>query len=375
MSSKVNQLLRKAVEGQRLTSGEGLFLLEEADVLSLGRAAREVSLRRHPEGYRTYNIDRNINYSNVCAAVCDFCAFYRKKNDEDAYVLDRETLYQKFDELIAIGGEQVLMQGGLHPDLKLEWYEDLLRDLKTRYPSVNLHAFSPPEIWFFHKLNKIPLRDVLVRLKEAGLGSIPGGGGEILVDRVRSEITRGKCMTDEWLEVMRVAHQIGLRSTATMMFGHIETLAERIEHLDRVRQLQDETGGFTAFICWTFQPEHTDMADVPPVGPFEYLKTQAVSRIYLDNVENVQSSWVTQGQKIGQLGLLFGANDMGSLMLEENVVSAAGTTHQLTLDQIRSSIAELGYTPRQRNVFYELVPEEEEVVLKEPPSNALPIVG
>lgn len=366
MSSTVADILHKAARAERITPEEGLVLFERASLHELGRAAHDICLRLHPEPYRTYNIDRNINYTNVCAAECDFCAFYRKKRDADAYVLDRQTLYQKFDELLACGGDQVLMQGGLHPDLKLEWYEELLRDLKTRYPAVNLHAFSPPEIWHFHRINKMPLEEVLSRLKAAGLGSLPGGGGEILVDRVRAAITRGKCMTEEWLEVMRVAHRIGLRSSATMMFGHIETLAERVEHLERLRQLQDETGGFTAFICWTFQPEHTDMADVPPAGAFEYLRTQAISRIYLDNIPNIQSSWVTQGVKIGQIALLFGANDMGSLMLEENVVSSAGTVHYLTLEEIKSSIRELGWIPRQRNVFYELIDEASETELPAP---------
>jgi cyclic dehypoxanthinyl futalosine synthase len=250
------------------------------------------------------------------------------------------------------------MQGGMHPSLKLDWYEDLLRDLKNRYPQVNLHAFSPPELWHFHKINKLPLREVLQRLKDAGMGSLPGGGGEILVDRVRKAMTVNKCLTDEWLEVHRVWHQLGGRSTCTMMFGHIETLAERIETLERLRQLQDETGGFTAFICWTFQPEHTEMAHIPPAGAYEYLKTQAVGRLYLDNIPNIQSSWVTQGLKVGQLALYYGANDMGSLMLEENVVSAAGTVHHLTLPQIKDAIREAGYTPRQRNVFYQVVDEK-----------------
>jgi cyclic dehypoxanthinyl futalosine synthase len=374
VSSTVREILRQAVEGNRITPIECLTLFEQGKLLDLGKAAQAISLKRHPENYRTYNIDRNINYSNVCAAVCDFCAFYRKRNDPDAYVLDRETLYRKIEETMAAGGDQVLMQGGLHPEFKLDWYEDLLRDLKQRFPSVNLHAFSPPEIWFFHKLNKLPLRDILQRLKDAGLGSLPGGGGEILVDRVRKAITKNKCLADEWLEVMRVAHQIGLRSSATMMFGHIETLAERVEHLDRLRQLQDETGGFTAFICWTFQSENTAMADVPTVGSHEYLRTQAISRIYLDNFDNVQSSWVTQGAKIGQTALFFGANDMGSLMLEENVVSQAGAVHHLTLDEIKDNIAELGYQPRQRNVHYQLI---DPPVVSRPtaPANPLPIIG
>ncbi len=324
----------------------------------LGRTADAVCRRLHPEPYRTYNIDRNINYTNICAAVCDFCAFYRKSNDADAYVLPREVLYKKIEETIALGGDQILMQGGLHPSLKLEWYEELLRDLKSRFPQVNLHAFSPPELWHFHKLNKIPLREVLRRLKDAGMGSLPGGGGEILVDRVRKAMTVNKCLTDEWLEVHRVWHELGGRSTCTMMFGHIETLAERIETLERLRQLQDETGGFTAFICWTFQPEHTDMAHIPPAGAFEYLKTQAIARLYLDNIPNIQSSWVTQGLKVGQLALFFGANDMGSLMIEENVVASAGTVHYLTLEQIKNAIREAGYIPRQRNVFYQLIDEE-----------------
>ncbi len=364
MTPTVQRILRKAVDGERLSYDEGVALMDCRDLPALGRAADAVCRRLHPEPYRTYNIDRNINYTNICAAVCDFCAFYRKSNDADAYVLPREAIYQKIEETIALGGDQTLMQGGMHPSLKLEWYEDLLRDLKSRYPKFNLHAFSPPEIWHFHKINKLPLREVLGRLKDAGLGSIPGGGGEILVDRVRKAMTVNKCLTDEWLEVHRVWHELGGRSTCTMMFGHIETPAERIETLERLRQLQDETGGFTAFICWTFQPEHTAMSDVPAAGAFEYLRTQAIARLYLDNVRNIQSSWVTQGLKTGQVALFFGANDMGSLMIEENVVASAGTVHYLTLEQIKGAIREAGYIPRQRNVFYEYIDLE--------PGSALP---
>jgi cyclic dehypoxanthinyl futalosine synthase len=353
-------ILAKAVAGERLSPEEGLRLLESHDLASLGRAADEVTRRLHPENYRTYNIDRNINYTNVCTAVCDFCAFYRNPKSPEGYVLDRDELYQKIQETIDLGGDQILMQGGLHPDYKLEWYEELLHDIKFRFPQLNIHGFSPPEIYHFTKVSKLPLRTVLERLKAAGLGSLPGGGAEILVDRVRFAITRGKVMTDDWLEVNRVWHALGGRSTATMMFGHVETLSERIEHLERLRQLQDETSGFTAFICWTFQPEHTDMADVPPAGSYEYLKTNAVARLYLDNFANIQSSWVTQGLKIGQLALLYGANDMGSLMIEENVVAEAGTVHHLSLDEIRGAIAELGYTPRQRNVHYQLFDEARE---------------
>jgi cyclic dehypoxanthinyl futalosine synthase len=355
-----SDLLAKAVAGERLTPAEGLRLLESHNLAALGRAADEVTRRLHPENYRTYNIDRNINYTNVCTAVCDFCAFYRTPKSPEGYVLERDELYQKIQETLELGGDQILMQGGLHPEFKLEWYEQLLRDIKSHFPQLNIHGFSPPEIYHFTKVSKLPLRTVLERLKGAGLGSLPGGGAEILVDRVRSAITRGKVMTDDWLNVNRVWHDLGGRSTATMMFGHVETLAERIEHLERLRQLQDETGGFTAFICWTFQPEHTDMADVSPAGAYEYLKTNAVARLYLDNFPNIQSSWVTQGLKIGQLALLYGANDMGSLMIEENVVAEAGTVHHLSLDQIRGAIEELGYVPRQRNVRYELFDEERE---------------
>jgi cyclic dehypoxanthinyl futalosine synthase len=360
VASAIHPVLEKAVAGERLAAEEGLRLLESNDLATIGRAADAVTRRLHPEPYRTYNIDRNINYTNICAAVCDFCAFYRPPKHAEGYVLDRTELLDKIRETVELGGDQILMQGGLHPQFKLEWYEELLSDIKRHFSQVNIHGFSPPEIHHFTKVSKLPLRAVLKRLRAAGLDSLPGGGGEILVDRVRKKITRGKVLTDDWLNVHRIWHELGGRSTATMMFGHVETLAERIEHLDRLRQLQDETGGFTAFICWTFQPQHTDMADVPPAGSFEYLRTQAVSRLYLDNFPNIQSSWVTQGLKIGQLALLFGGNDMGSLMIEENVVAEAGTVHYLTLDEIRAAIEELGFQPRQRNVFYELLDPDHE---------------
>jgi len=354
----VRDILDKAIAGGRLSSSEGLRLLESHDLAAIGSAADQVSRRMHPEPYRTYNVDRNINYTNICTAVCHFCAFYRGPKSDEGYVLPRDVLLKKIEETVALGGDQILMQGGLHPKFKLDWYEQLLRDIKSAFPEVNVHGFSPPELYHFTKVNQLTIREVLVRLKTAGLGSIPGGGAEILVDRVRRELTRGKVMSDDWLDVMRVWHSLGGISTATMMFGHVETLAERIEHLDRLRQLQDETGGFTAFICWTFQPDHTDLSQIPPVGSFEYLKTQAVSRLYLDNIPSIQSSWVTQGRKIGQLAMLFGANDMGSLMIEENVVAEAGTVHSLSLQQIRAAIEELGFEPRQRDVFYNLVSPE-----------------
>lgn len=354
-SHSIDSILASVLDGKRLTQKDALVLLESNALAKIGKAANEVCLRKHPESYRTYNIDRNINYTNICTAVCDFCAFYRTPKSNAGYVLPRAELLDKVRETVELGGNQILMQGGLHPSFTLDWYEELLRDIRSNFPTINIHGFSPPELHHFTKVNKLPIRVVLERLKDAGLGSIPGGGAEILVDRVRNEITRGKVMSDDWLNVMRVWHELGGVSTVTMMFGHVETLAERVEHLERVRQLQDETGGFTAYICWTFQPEHTQLAHIPPTGSFEYLKTQAVSRLYLDNIPNIQSSWVTQGLKIGQLALSYGANDMGSLMLEENVVAEAGTVHFLTLDQIRSAIEEYGYTARQRDVRYQLV--------------------
>jgi cyclic dehypoxanthinyl futalosine synthase len=371
LSSGIKHILDKAVAGDRLTSEDGVALLQSHDLIAIGKAADAVTKRLHPEPYRTYNIDRNVNYTNACAAVCDFCAFYRPIGHEEVYVLTQEALHQKVQETVDLGGDQILMQGGLHPKLPLEWYEETLSGLKSAFPQVNIHGFSPPELHHFHKLSKLPLETVLQRLKDAGLGSVPGGGGEILVDRVRKLITRGKVLTDGWLEVNRVWHQIGGKSTCTMMFGHVETLEERIEHLDRLRSLQDETGGFTAFICWTHQPPHeapwydnrkdgVDMSKLPEAGAFEYLKTQAIGRLYLDNIPNIQSSWVTQGEKIGQIALSFGANDMGSLMIEENVVSQAGTVYHLSVETLRRCIREAGYIPRQRNVFYDYIDKADE---------------
>ena len=369
----IQKILDSVTDGHRLSRADAIQLLESNCLASIGKAANAVTAKLHPEPYRTYNIDRNINYTNICTAVCDFCAFYRGPKDPEGYVLDRNILLKKIEETVAIGGDQILLQGGMHPTLPIEWYEELLRDIKSQYPEVNVHGFSPPELFHLTKVTKLPLLEILERLAAAGLGSLPGGGGEILVDRVRKAMTRGKVMSDDWLDVNRKWHSLGGRSTATMMYGHIETLAERIEHLDRLRELQDETGGFTAFICWSFQPDNTEMSHIPPTGSFEYLKTQAVARLYLDNIPNIQSSWVTQGRDIGQLALLFGANDMGSLMLEENVVSAAGTVHHLTLDQMRSAISELGWEPRRRNVFYELVDGRSDQVLETGPQSTVSI--
>ena len=327
MSSTVAAILQRAAEGGRLSLDDGATLFHQAGLLELGRAAQAVCQRLHPEPFRTYNIDRNINYTNVCTAVCDFCAFYRKVDDTEAYVLDRDVLLEKIRETVELGGDQILLQGGLHPHLKLEWYEELLRDIKEHFPGVNVHGFSA------RRFTTSP-RSPSCRSKRSCGGSrmpawaaCPAAAPRSWLIGWRRDITRGKVLTDNWLQVHRVWHELGGRSTATMMFGHVETLKSGSIHFERIRQLQDETGGFTAFISWTFQPDHTDMADVPPAGAFEYLKTQAISRLYLDNVPNIQSSWVTQGAKSASSALYFGANDMGSLMIEENVVSSAGTVH------------------------------------------------
>ena len=302
----------------------------------------------------TYMVDRNINYTNVCDVYCKFCAFYRTEKDADHYVLSLDQIDQKIDELVAVGGNQILLQGGHHPKLDLEWYLDLLRHLRTKYPQVNVHGFSPPEFNHFAEVFGMSLEKVMEKFREAGLGSIPGGGAEILVDRVRQKIAPRKCGTDAWLRVMEIAHGMGMRSSATMMFGHVETVEERIEHLARLRDLQDRTGGFTAFICWTFQPEHT-VLKAEKTGSHEYLRMQALARIFLDNIPNVQSSWVTQGPAMGQVALRFGANDFGSLMMEENVVSSAGTSFRMSLGEMRRLIQQAGYEPRQRDNEYRLV--------------------
>ncbi|HET7238868.1 MAG TPA: cyclic dehypoxanthinyl futalosine synthase [Terrimicrobiaceae bacterium] len=302
----------------------------------------------------TYIVDRNINYTNVCNVYCKFCAFYRTEKDSDHYVLTLEQIDQKLDELAAEGGVQVLLQGGHHPKLGIDFYLEMLSHIRAKYPQINIHGFSPPEFNHFSEVFKMPLREVIARFQEAGLGSIPGGGGEILVDRIRDRIAPLKCKSDQWLEVMRIGHELGLRSSATMMFGHVESVDDRIEHLQRLRDTQDETGGFTAFICWTFQPENTRLK-AETVTSAEYLRMQALSRIFLDNFANVQSSWVTQGPKIGQIALKFGANDFGSVMMEENVVSSAGTTFRLNAQDIERLIREAGYEPHRRSTWYQLL--------------------
>jgi cyclic dehypoxanthinyl futalosine synthase len=354
-------LSEKVFAGERISPVDALELyrwpLEELGVLAneRRRQAKHLSYNGGGNVIVTYIVDRNINYTNVCNVYCKFCAFYRTEKDEDHYVLSFEEIDHKLDELTAAGGVQILMQGGHHPKLPFQWYIDLLQHIREKYPHINIHGFSPPEFQHFAETFKMPLREVISKFREAGLGSIPGGGGEILVDRVRKKISPLKIDSDEWLEVMQVAHELGLKSSATMMFGHVETIEDRIEHLQRIRDQQDKSGGFTAFICWTFQPQHTVLKIDNPTGVAEYLRTQALSRIFLDNIENIQSSWVTQGPVIGQIALTYGANDFGSVMMEENVVSSAGTTFRLNAAQIESLIRDAGYEPRRRNNWYELL--------------------
>jgi len=354
-------ITEKVLTGERVTREEALQLyarpLEELGALADSRRhlAKAKSYGGGGAGIVTYIVDRNINYTNVCNVYCKFCAFYRTEKDADHYVISLEDLDRKLDELTAAGGIQILMQGGHHPKLPFDWYIDLLRHIREKYPHVNIHGFSPPEFQHFSEVFEMPVREVIMRFREAGLGSIPGGGGEILVDRVRKKISPLKINSDEWLEVMQIAHEVGLKSTATMMFGHVETIEDRLEHLQRIRDQQDRSSGFTAFICWTFQPENTVLKVKRKTGVAEYLRTQAIARIFLDNIENIQSSWVTQGPEIGQVALKYGANDFGSVMMEENVVSSAGTTFRLNAEEIETLIRGAGYEPRRRNNWYDLL--------------------
>jgi cyclic dehypoxanthinyl futalosine synthase len=322
----------------------------QGDLLGLGRAAQEVRWRLHPEPAVTYVVDRNINYTNVCVSGCRFCAFYRSADSPEAYVLDREVLGQKIAETLALGGTQILLQGGMHPNLPFSFYEELLRWIKRHYP-IHVHGFSPPEIMHMTRISGLDLETVLRRLREAGLDTIPGGGAEILVDRVREQVSPKKGSSAEWLQVMAAAHRLGMRTTATMMFGHLDTPEDRIQHLLAIRRLQDETGGFTAFIPWTFQSGNTELKPTP-VGGTEYLRMLALSRLVLDNVPNLQASWVTQGPKVGQVALFFGANDLGSTMIEENVVAAAGVSFRLSEEELTRLIREAGFIPRQRDAYY-----------------------
>jgi cyclic dehypoxanthinyl futalosine synthase len=344
---------KKVLGGERLRREEGVALLRDGDLLELGMLADSVRRRLHPEGIVTYIIDRNINYTNVCTAQCAFCAFYRDLPSKEGYLLSKEQLAQKIEETLALGGNQILLQGGLHPDLGIEFYEELFRWMKSTYP-IWIHGLSPAEIKHIDRVSRLTTEQTLRRLIAAGLDSIPGGGAEVLSDRVRQIIGIAKGSTADWIEVMETAHRLGLRTTATMMFGHVETLEERIDHLLHLRDLQDRTGGFTAFIAWTFQPTNTAMAG-DELTSFQYLRTLAVARVMLDNFPSVQASWVTQGGKIGQVSLRFGANDFGSLMIEENVVSAAGAHFRLTEAEIARNIQDAGFVPKRRTMHYEVV--------------------
>src|SRR5436190_15862380 len=358
-SPEIQALLERTLEGKRMSVDECTTLLDSYDVAGIGAAADEIRRRRHPDNIVTYIIDRNINYTNVCNVVCTFCAFYRRPGAPDTYVRTFDEICAKIDETIELGGTGVLMQGGLHPDFGIEWYEDLLRSLRAKYPGFQLHCFSPPEIHNIHLISKLDYETIMGRLKEAGLYSLPGGGAEILDDEVRKRVAT-KCTTDEWLAVMRAVHRVGLRSTATMMFGIGDGVAHRVRHLQRIRDLQDETGGFTAFIPWTFQRENTALGrriKDEPTG-VDYLKVLAVSRLFLDNVENIQASWLTQGLKLGQVALRFGANDMGSIMIEENVVSAAGAHFRADEKTLRQQIRAAGFRPQQRDILYRHVQRE-----------------
>jgi cyclic dehypoxanthinyl futalosine synthase len=355
MSEVLTDLQARIEGGGRLSAAEALFLYRSAPTWWLGRMADLVRRRKHPEGVVTYIIDRNVNYTNVCVARCNFCAFYRPVGHAQGYVLGFEEIFAKIDETIALGGNQLLLQGGHNPDLPLAWYEDLFRAVKARYPEFKLHALSPPEVVHLSRMSKLAVPEVIARLMAAGLDSIPGGGAEILVDRVRKLLNcYGKASADEWLDVMRHAHRAGLRTTATMMYGTVETDEERLEHMLRLREVQDETGGFTAFIAWSYQPEHTERGGEEATG-IEYLRTLAVARLVLDNFDNLQASWVTQGGKVGQLSLAFGANDMGSVMIEENVVRAAGAEYCMDEVEIVRNVEDAGFVAKRRTMHYDVV--------------------
>jgi cyclic dehypoxanthinyl futalosine synthase len=352
--SDVRTILNSAVDGKRVTQEEAVLLFEQADLLDLAESADRIRAKKHPENVISYIIDRNINYTNVCKEFCTFCAFYRVKGDDEAYILPDHVIFKKIEETLELGGTGILMQGGVHPDLKIDYYENLLSGIKQRF-KIHCHCFSPSEILNIAKVSKLTVPETLKRLKAAGLDSMPGAGGEILHDDVRNDISPLKCNSDEWIDVHRQAHLVGLKTTGTMMIGVGETIHHRIHHLERLRQLQDETHGITAFIPWTFQAEHSELAkrNLPEVTAIEYLRMLALSRIYFDNIDNVQVSWLTVGLKIGQVGLRFGVNDMGSIMIEENVISAAGARNRANDAELRRVIQDAGFVPRQRTTLYE----------------------
>ena len=349
----IRQIFSKIEQGERIDGADFLQLAEGASLNELGLLSHGVRLRLHPESIVTYVVDRNINYTDICVSACSFCAFYKSPNDLNGQVLSHAQLAEKIRETQELGGTQILLQGGLHPDWPLEFYEEMLRFMKQT--GIHIHGFSPPEIYHFSQLSGLSTREVLQRLIASGLDSIPGGGAEILNDRVRREMAPRKCSADQWIRVMEEAHQLGLRTTATMMYGHIETMEERLEHLQRLRDLQDRTSGFTAFIPWPFQPDNTPLAaarKIEKTTACTYLRMLALSRIFLDNFANVQASWVTQGPKIAQLSLYFGANDFGSTMIEENVVAAAGVRFRLSEEEIRHLVGDAGFVPQQRRMDY-----------------------
>jgi cyclic dehypoxanthinyl futalosine synthase len=351
----VDVIAARVEQGGRLSREDALELYTQAPTALLGRLADEVRARKHPEGIVTYIIDRNVNYTNVCVARCKFCAFYRPVGSSEGYTLGFDEIFRKIEETMALGGGQLLLQGGHNPDVPLAWYEDLFRQVKTRYPAFRLHALSPPEVLHISRLSQLPVPVVIERLIAAGLDSIPGGGAEILVDRVRKLLNcYNKATADEWLGVMRHAHHAGLRTTATMMYGTVETIEERLEHLFRLRDVQDETGGFTAFIAWSYQPQHTELGGTEATG-VEYLRTLAIARLVLDNFDNLQASWVTQGGKVGQLSLAYGANDMGSVMIEENVVRAAGAEYCMDEFEVVRNIENAGFAAKRRNMHYDVL--------------------
>jgi cyclic dehypoxanthinyl futalosine synthase len=351
----IDDIAKKVSDGGRVDAAEALELYHRAPTYLLGALADGIRARKHPERVVTYIIDRNVNYTNICVARCNFCAFYREVGHSDGYVLGFEEIFSKIEETIAVGGNQLLLQGGHNPDLPIQWYEDLFRAVKSRYPEFKLHALSPPEVLHISRLSGLSPAVVIDRLVAAGLDSIPGGGAEILVDRVRKLLNcYTKASADEWLGIMGQAHRAGLRTTATMMYGTVESDEERIEHMMRLRDLQDETGGFTAFITWSYQPEHTEHGGYEATG-VDYLRTLALSRIVLDNFDNLQASWVTQGGKVGQLSLAFGANDMGSVMIEENVVRAAGASYCMDEVEIVANVEDAGFIPKRRNMHYEIL--------------------
>ena len=355
IGATTKRAVRTVLSGGRLDRSEALALYRDLPTHDLGHLADRRRAEKHPDGIVTYIIDRNVNYTNVCVARCNFCAFYREVGSDDGYVLGFDEIFGKIDETVAVGGVQLLLQGGHNPDLPLAWYEDLFRAIKERYPTFKLHALSPPEVIHLSRLSQLPVRDVIDRLIIAGLDSIPGGGAEILVDRVREKLNcYSKATTDEWLGVMRYAHEAGLRTTVTMMYGTVEGPEDRIEHLMRVRELQDDTGGFTAFITWSYQPLHTELGGGEATG-VDYLRTLALARVVLDNVDNLQASWVTQGGKVGQLSLAYGANDMGSVMIEENVVRAAGAAYCMDELEIVRNIEDAGFIAKRRNMHYEVL--------------------